>query len=132
MQRNVDEARHYFEETIRLGKDPRLLAWSHIYLGRMDDLEHSRDEAVAQYQQALLNRDGQLDTKQAAENGLKQPYGPPPGVRQQEDDSSDDAAPEKDTASPADKPASPSGTAPQEPAPAPQTPAPPAAATPQR
>ena len=125
MQRNVDEARHYFEETIRLGKDPRLLAWSHIYLGRMDDLEHSRDEAVAQYQQALLNRDGQLDTKQAAENGLKQPYGPPPGVRQQEDDSSDDAAPEKDTASPADKPASPSGTAPQ-------TPAPPAAATPQR
>jgi hypothetical protein len=44
-QRNVDQARHYFEETIRLGKDPRLLAWSHIYLGRMDDLEHSRDEA---------------------------------------------------------------------------------------
>jgi tetratricopeptide (TPR) repeat protein len=132
MQRNVDEARHYFEETIRLGKDPRLLAWSHIYLGRMDDLEHSRDEAVAQYQQALLNRDGQLDTKQAAENGLKQPYGPPPGVRQQEDDSSDDAAPEKDTAPPAEKPAPAGGTAPQEPAPAPQTPAPPPAATPQR
>ena len=76
MQRNVDEARHYFEETIRLGKDPRLLAWSHIYLGRMDDLEHSRDDAVAQYQQALLNRDGQLDTKEAAERGLKEPYGP--------------------------------------------------------
>jgi hypothetical protein len=132
MQRNVDEARHYFEETIRLGKDPRLLAWSHIYLGRMDDLEHSRDEAVAQYQQALVNRDGQLDTKQAAENGLKQPYGPPPGVRQQEDDSSDEAAPEKDTAPPAEKPAPASGPAPQEPAPAPQTPPPPATATPQR
>jgi hypothetical protein len=93
MQRNVPDARHYFEETVRLGKDPRLLAWSHIYLGRMDDLEHSRDEALAQYQQALVTRDGQVDTKEAAERGLKEPYGPPPGVRQQEDDSGDDSQP---------------------------------------
>ncbi|MFL6429365.1 MAG: hypothetical protein ACJ71S_14055 [Acidobacteriaceae bacterium] len=93
MQRNVPDARHYFEETVRLSKDPRLLAWSHIYLGRMDDLEHSRDEALAQYQQALVTRDGQLDTKEAAERGLKEPYGPPAGVRQQEDDSDDDSQP---------------------------------------
>jgi tetratricopeptide (TPR) repeat protein len=126
MQRNVEEARHYFEETIRLGKDPRLLSWSHIYLGRMYDLEHSRDEALAQYQQALVNRDGQLDTKQAAESGLKQPYGPPPGIRQQEeDDSGDDSQPAKETA-PAEKPA----PAPQ--GPATQTPPPPAATTPHR
>jgi tetratricopeptide (TPR) repeat protein len=123
MQRNVEEARHYFEETIRLGKDPRLLSWSHIYLGRMDDLEHSRDEALAQYQQALVTRDGQLDTKQAAESGLKQPYGPPPGARQQEeDDSGDDSQPAKDTA--------PQGPAAQ--TPATQPPAPPAATPPQR
>ena len=93
MQRNVEEARHYFEETIRLGKDPRLLAWSHIYLGRMDDLENSRDEAVAQYQEALITRDGQLDTKEAAERGLKEPYGPPGGVHPQQDDSDDDSQP---------------------------------------
>jgi hypothetical protein len=115
MQRNVEEARHYFEETVRLGKDPRLLAWSHIYLGRMDDLEHSRDEAVAQYQQALMNRDGQLDTKEAAEHGLKEPYGPPPGVHPQEDDSDDsqpakDAAPKNPTPGPA---AVPPATTPQ-------------------
>ena len=91
MQRNVPDARHYFEETVQLSKDPRLLAWSHIYLGRMDDLQHSRDEALAQYQQALVTRDGQLDTKEAAERGLKEPYGPPAGVRQQEDDSDDDS-----------------------------------------
>ena len=107
MQRNVEEARHYFEETIRLGKDPRLLAWSHIYLGRMDDLEHSRDEAVAQYQQALVTRDGQLDTKEAAERGLKEPYGPPPGVRQQEDDSGDDSRRQSDAATSPRKPARP-------------------------
>jgi tetratricopeptide (TPR) repeat protein len=131
MQRNVEEARHYFEETIRLGKDPRLLSWSHIYLGRMYDLEHSRDEALAQYQQALVNRDGQLDTKQAAESGLKQPYGPPPGVHQQEeDDSGDDGQPAKETA-PAEKPApAPQGPAAQRPAT--QTPPPPAATTPHR
>jgi tetratricopeptide (TPR) repeat protein len=97
MQRNIEDARHYFEETVRLSKDPRLLAWSHIYLGRMYDLEHSRDEAVAEYQQALINRDGQLDTKEAAERGIKEPYGPPAGVRQQEDDS-DDSQPSKDAA----------------------------------
>jgi tetratricopeptide (TPR) repeat protein len=123
MQQKPDDARHYFEETVRLGKDPRLLAWSHIYLGRMDDLEHSRDEAVAQYQQALMNRDGQLDTKEAAERGLKEPYGPPPGARRQQDDSDEDdtppsakdAAPKENSASPAAQPA-------QSAAPAPKTP----------
>jgi tetratricopeptide (TPR) repeat protein len=119
MQRNVEEARHYFEETIRLGKDPRLLAWSHIYLGRMDDLENSRDEAVAQYQEALITRDGQLDTKEAAERGLKEPYGPPGGVHPQQDNSDDDSQP-------AQKP-----DAPPNPTPA-QPPVPPASTTPQR
>jgi hypothetical protein len=131
MQRNVEDARHYFEETVRLGTDPRLLAWSHIYLGRMDDLEHSRDEALAQYQQALVTRDGQLDTKEAAERGLKEPYGPPPGVRQQEDDSNDDTPPAKDTA-PAEKPGTPASQPPAAQAPATQAPAPPVASTPQR
>ncbi len=99
MQRNVEDARHYFEETIRIGKDPRLLAWSHIYLGRMDDLEHSRDEAIAQYQEALANRDGQVDTREAAEHGLKEPYGPPPGAHPK-DDGSDDSAPAGESAPP--------------------------------
>jgi tetratricopeptide (TPR) repeat protein len=128
MQRNIEDARHYFEETVRLGKDPRLLAWSHIYLGRMYDLEHSRDEAVAQYQQALINRDGQLDTKEAAERGLKEPYGPPAGVHRQEDDS-DDSQPSKDPATPSND--NRKNNTPTPPPPS-QAPAPPAASTPQR
>jgi hypothetical protein len=121
MQHNVNDARHYFEETVRLGKDPRLLAWSHIYLGRMDDLEHSRDEALAQYQQALVTRDGQLDTKEAAERGLKEPYGPPAGIRQQEDDSDDDSPPAQKpntVSQPAPSQAGPSQTTPAQAAPA--------------
>ncbi len=95
---NVADARHYFEETVRLGKDPRLLAWSHIYLGRMADLEHSRTEAVAEYQQALVVRDGQVDTREAAERGLKAPYGPPAGAvrhteEEQDNESDEEPAP---------------------------------------
>ena len=89
MNRNGEEARKDFEETIRLSKDPRLLAWSHIYLGRMDDLEQSRDEALTQYRAALQVRDGQVDTKEAAEKGIKAPYGPPPGAKRDDKDSDD-------------------------------------------
>lgn len=102
LKSNVADARRYFEETIRLGQDPRLLAWSHIYLGRMDDLAHSREEAVAQYQQALVVRDGQIDTREAAERGLQAPYGPPPGARSatqaDDDEGTDEAAPDEPSA----------------------------------
>lgn len=104
MHSNVADARHYFEETVRLATDPRLLAWSHIYLGRMDDLAHSRDEALAQYQQALVVRDGQIDTKEAAERGLKTPYGPPPGTHPEEDSDEEEAAPAPPSAPPAGPP----------------------------
>ena len=57
-----------------MSKEQRLLAWSHIYLGRMLDLECKRDEALAEYKEALAVRDGQLDTRLAAERGVKAAY----------------------------------------------------------
>ena len=51
-----------------------MLAWSHIYLGRMLDLECKRDQALAEYKEALAVRDGQLDTRLAAERGVKAAY----------------------------------------------------------
>src|ERR1700733_6685631 len=77
MQRDVPAAQHDFEETIRLSKDPRMLAWSHIYLGRIYDIQDQRDQAVVEYRAALTVRDGQADTRLAAEKGLKQPYAVP-------------------------------------------------------
>jgi tetratricopeptide (TPR) repeat protein len=77
MQRDVPGAQHDFEETIRLSKDPRMLAWSHIYLGRIYDIQDERDQAVAEYRAALTVRDGHPDTRLAAEKGLKQPYAVP-------------------------------------------------------
>jgi hypothetical protein len=77
MHRDVSVAQHDFEETIRLSKDPRMLAWSHIYLGRIYDIQDQRDQAVTEYRAALTVRDGQADTRVAAEKGLKQPYAVP-------------------------------------------------------
>ncbi len=63
-----------FQKTIATSKDPRLLAWSHIYLGRILDLDCKRDQAVSEYHAALAVRDGQQDTRIAAERGAKTAY----------------------------------------------------------
>ncbi len=63
-----------FQQAIQLSHDPRTVAWSHIYLGRIDDVEDNRDDAVIQYKAALQSRDSRPDTKHAADQGLKQPY----------------------------------------------------------
>ncbi len=78
-----------FQESIKLGHDARLLAWSHIYLGRIADVEQDRDQAIVEYKAALAVRDGQPDTKEAAESGLKKPFtlpGQPPPTDQQPSD----------------------------------------------
>jgi len=69
-----DEAIGAFQKTLATSKEPRLLAWSHIYLGRMLDLDCKRDEAVTEYKAALEARDGQQDTRLAAERGVKTAY----------------------------------------------------------
>jgi hypothetical protein len=92
MHRDVSVAQHDFEETIRLSKDPRMLAWSHIYLGRIYDIQDERDQAVTEYRAALTVRDGQADTRLAAEKGLKQPYAVPQQVHT-EPATDDDSAP---------------------------------------
>lgn len=74
MSNKPEEAIDRFQKTASMSKEPRLVAWSHIYLGRMLDLECKRDEAVAEYQQALAARDGQQDTRVAAERGVKTAY----------------------------------------------------------
>jgi hypothetical protein len=69
-----EEAIDGFQKTLATSKAPRLLAWSHIFLGRMLDLDCKRDQAVTEYQKALEARDGQQDTRLAAERGVKTAY----------------------------------------------------------
>jgi len=74
MTGNPQQAVDDFQQTLAMAKEQRLLAWSHIYLGRMLDIECKRDAALAEYKEAMVTRDGQLDTRLAAERGLKAAY----------------------------------------------------------
>lgn len=76
MERQPEEAIAHFEQVLHTSKEPRTLAWSHIYLGRLYDVMPvpDRQKAVAEYRAALTVRDGQPDTKAAADTGLKEPF----------------------------------------------------------
>ena len=55
-----------------------MIAWSHIYLGRIFDLKEDRLAAVDQYR-AAMDAAGKTvpEAKLAAQRGLDQPYEPP-------------------------------------------------------
>jgi hypothetical protein len=92
MQRQPGAAIGDFQEVLDTSKNPRTLAWSHIYLGRLYDImpQPERQKAIAEYQAALTVRDAQPDTKAAAEQGIKQPF-VAPKVEHQTPAESDDA-----------------------------------------
>jgi len=70
-------ARDNFEKAIQQAKDPKVIAWSHVYLGRILDLKDDREAAMNEYR-AALNTGGELpEIKSAAQRGLEQPYEPP-------------------------------------------------------
>jgi tetratricopeptide (TPR) repeat protein len=89
MQRQPGAAIGDFQEVLDTSKNPRTLAWSHIYLGRLYDIMPDREKAVAEYQAALTVRDSQPDTKAAAEQGIKQPFVAPKAEHQSPDESDD-------------------------------------------
>ena len=81
-QKQPERAKEYFTQAASLATDTRTKAWSHIYLGRLLDLEGKRPDAVRAYRAALAAGDPSPDTKEAAEKGVKEgfvtPNGPPP------------------------------------------------------
>jgi len=81
MQGRMQQAEQSFRQTIALCKDPRTLAWSHIYLGRIYDIQQNRTQALAEYHAAMVVRDSSPDTRDAAENGIKAPFRLPKGVQ---------------------------------------------------
>jgi hypothetical protein len=75
---DMQAALNYFEHAVESAHDPRTLAWSHIYLGRIFDIQEQREQALNHYRAALQAGDPTPDTKTAAEKGLAGPYQPPP------------------------------------------------------
>jgi tetratricopeptide (TPR) repeat protein len=81
--RDIDGARTYFEKALQRAHEPKVIAWSHIYLGRIFDIKEDRFAAMDQYRAALSAAGTTLpEVKKAAQKGLEQPYEPP--VKKQE------------------------------------------------
>ncbi len=75
--RDMAGAKDDFQKAIEQAKDPKVIAWSHVYLGRILDLKEDRAAALNEYR-AALSTGGQLpEVKAAAERGLEHPYEPP-------------------------------------------------------
>jgi tetratricopeptide (TPR) repeat protein len=76
-QKQPEQAKQYFTQAAAHSYDPRIKAWSHIYLGRLLDLEGKRDEAKLQYSAALSVGQLTADTQKAAEQGLQTQFTAP-------------------------------------------------------
>lgn len=82
LNKDIDGARDYFEKALQATSEPKVVAWSHIYLGRICDLEDDaeggplRTQAVAHYKAAEGASTALPEAKAAAEEGLQKPYSP--------------------------------------------------------
>jgi hypothetical protein len=82
-----ERARELFSKVIAASKsspaenaappDPGNISWSHIYLGRMYDVEGQRDLAVAEYQAALAVAGAPESARIAAQRGVETGYQTP-------------------------------------------------------
>ena len=75
--RDMEGARTYFERALQTAHEPKVIAWSHIYLGRIFDLKEDRLAAVDEYRAALSSAGALPEAKLAAQKGIEQPYEPP-------------------------------------------------------
>lgn len=75
--RNRDGAVENFQKAIQASKDPKVVAWSHVYLGRIMDMKPDREAAVNEYRAALTAAGDLPEVKAAAERGLQEVYEPP-------------------------------------------------------
>jgi tetratricopeptide (TPR) repeat protein len=57
--------------------DPGVLAWSHVYLGRLFDLEEERDQAVTHYRAALAVDGAPEAARVEAQRGIDEAYKAP-------------------------------------------------------
>jgi tetratricopeptide (TPR) repeat protein len=73
--RKPDIAEKYFKQTLAVARNIRIVTWSHIYLGRIYDLESRRSEALEQYREASVTAANFPDALRAVQAGLRLPYG---------------------------------------------------------
>ena len=94
LQGKPDQARELFTKVIAASQnplagpgaqpDPGNLSWSHIYLGRMYDVEGKRDLAVVEYRAALAVAGAPDSARTAAQRGIESGYKTPSRDKQSE------------------------------------------------
>lgn len=87
LQGDPDTARQLFSKVVAASHDPQAsgearpdpasVAWSHIYLGRMYDVEGNRNAAVTEYRAALAVEGAPTASLDAAQRGVQSAYHPP-------------------------------------------------------
>jgi hypothetical protein len=75
--KNREGAQENFSKAIQASKDPKVLGWSHVYLGRILDMKEDREAAMNEYRAAMTAGAELPEVKAAAERGLAQAYEPP-------------------------------------------------------
>jgi hypothetical protein len=73
--RKPDTAEDYLKRTLQVARSLRIATWSHIYLGRLYDLEDRRKQALQQYQAAAVTAAAFPDAFRAVQSGLARPFG---------------------------------------------------------
>jgi Tetratricopeptide repeat len=76
VNRDMEGAQKYFQQALEVAREPKVVAWSHIYLGRIFDLQEDRAVALDHYRAALSASASLPEAKAAAERGIQQPYQP--------------------------------------------------------
>ena len=77
IEKDPERAKELFRAALDAQPDPHVKAMSHLYLGRIEDLFGSREQAVQHYQEALAAGDNTPGTREAAEKGLKAGFASP-------------------------------------------------------
>jgi tetratricopeptide (TPR) repeat protein len=77
LEGDADRAREFFDKVVATpSAGAGEVAWSHVYLGRMDDREGSRDEALMEYRAALQVANAPDAARTAAQRGITEQYVP--------------------------------------------------------
>jgi tetratricopeptide (TPR) repeat protein len=79
--RKPDLAEEYLQKTLETARDLRIVTWSHIYLGRLDDLRGKRQDALVQYRAASLTAAAFPMALRAVEAGQAEQFGSKEGSR---------------------------------------------------
>jgi len=77
LQNDAEMGARLFQKVLDSGPDPWVMAWTHVYLGRLSDIAGNREEAAKHYQTALAVDGASTAARHAAEQGIEQSFKKP-------------------------------------------------------